>query len=142
MKKLIKKGFTLLELLIVIVILGLLVSLVSVNFLPTLSNAYTEVARQDISRLQQALVMFKINEGKYPDSSQGLASLKANPGNLRNASKYPIGGYINKIPVDPWGNDYVYNFPGQFGEYDIISLGADGQPGGEGENADIGNWVK
>ena len=142
MKNLLKKGFTLLELLIVIVILGLLVSLVSVNFLPTLSNAYTEVARQDISRLQQALVMFKINEGKYPDSSQGLASLMTNPGNLRNPSKYPVGGYINKIPVDPWGNNYVYSFPGQYGEYDIVSLGADGQLGGEGENADIGNWVK
>ena len=140
MKKLIKKGFTLLELLIVIVILGLLVSLVSVNFLPTLSNAYVEVAKQDISRLQQALVMFKINEGKYPNSSQGLESLKNNPGNLRNPSKYPYGGYINKIPVDPWGNNYVYIFPGQNSEYDIVSLGADGQPGGEGENADIGNW--
>ena len=140
MKKLIKKGFTLLELLIVIVILGLLVSLVSVNFLPTLSNAYVEVAKLDISRLQQALVMFKINEGKYPNSSQGLESLKTNPGNLRNPSKYPNGGYINKIPVDPWGNNYVYIFPGQNSEYDIVSLGADGQPGGEGENADIGNW--
>ena len=140
MKKLKKKGFTLLELLIVIVILGLLVSLVSVNFLPTLSNAYIEVAKQDISRLQQALVMFKINEGKYPNSSQGLESLKNNPGNLRNPSKYPNGGYINKIPVDPWGNNYVYIFPGQNSEYDIVSLGADGQPGGEGENADIGNW--
>ena len=142
MKKLIKKGFTLLELLIVIVILGLLVSLVSVNFLPTLSNAYVEVAKQDISRLQQALVMFKINEGKYPNSSQGLGSLKNNPGNLRNPSKYPNGGYINKIPVDPWGNNYVYIFPGQNSEYDIVSLGADGQPGGEGENADIGNWAQ
>ena len=140
MKKLIKKGFTLLELLIVIVILGLLVSLVSVNFLPTLSNAYVEVAKQDISRLQQALVMFKINEGRYPNSSQGLESLKNNPGNLRNPSKYPNDGYINKIPVDPWGNNYVYIFPGQNSEYDIVSLGADGQPGGEGENADIGNW--
>ena len=119
MKKLIKKGFTLLELLIVIVILGLLVSLVSVNFLPTLSNAYVEVAKQDISRLQQALVMFKINEGKYPNSSQGLESLKNNPGNLRNPSKYPNGGYINKIPVDPWGNNYVYIFPGQNSEYEL-----------------------
>ena len=72
MKKLIRKGFTLLELLIVIVILGLLVSLVSVNFLPTLSNAYIEVAKQDIARLQQALVMFKINEGRYPTQDQGL----------------------------------------------------------------------
>ena len=137
MKKLLKKGFTLLELLIVIVILGLLVSLVSINFLPTLSNAYVEVAKQDIARLQQALVMFKISEGSYPTQEQGLNSLKENPGNLKRPGKYPSGGYINKLPKDPWGNNYVYIYPGQYGEFDIISLGADGQPGGEGENADI-----
>ncbi len=142
MKKLLKKGFTLLELLIVIVILGLLVSLVSINFLPTLSNAYVEVAKQDIARLQQALVMFKISEGSYPTQEQGLSSLKENPGNLKKPGKYPSGGYINKLPKDPWGNDYVYIYPGQYGEFDIISLGADGQPGGEGENADIGNWTE
>ena len=142
MKKLLKKGFTLLELLIVIVILGLLVSLVSINFLPTLSNAYVEVAKQDIARLQQALVMFKISEGSYPTQEQGLNSLKENPGNLKKPGKYPSGGYINKLPKDPWGNDYVYIYPGQYGEFDIISLGADGQPGGEGENADIGNWTE
>ena len=85
MKKLLKKGFTLLELLIVIVILGLLVSLVSINFLPTLSNAYVEVAKQDIARLQQALVMFKISEGSYPTQEQGLSSLKENPGNLKKS---------------------------------------------------------
>ena len=142
MKKLLKKGFTLLELLIVIVILGLLVSLVSINFLPTLSNAYVEVSKQDIARLQQALVMFKISEGSYPTQEQGLSSLKENPGNLKRPGKYPSGGYINKLPKDPWGNDYVYIYPGQYGEFDIISLGADGQPGGEGENADIGNWTE
>jgi len=142
MKKLLKKGFTLLELLIVIVILGLLVSLVSINFLPTLSNAYVEVAKQDIAILQQALVMFKISEGSYPTQEQGLSSLKENPGNLKRPGKYPSGGYINKLPKDPWGNDYVYIYPGQYGEFDIISLGADGQPGGEGENADIGNWTE
>ena len=142
MKKLLKKGFTLLELLIVIVILGLLVSLVSINFLPTLSNAYVEVAKQDIARLQQALVMFKISEGSHPTQEQGLNSLKENPGNLKRPGKYPSGGYINKLPKDPWGNNYVYIYPGQYGEFDIISLGADGQPGGEGENADIGNWTE
>ena len=142
MKKLLKKGFTLLELLIVIVILGLLVSLVSINILPTLSNAYVEVAKQDIARLQQALVMFKISEGSYPTQEQGLNSLKENPGNLKRPGKYPSGGYINKLPKDPWGNNYVYIYPGQYGEFDIISLGADGQPGGEGENADIGNWTE
>tara|TARA_Y100001935_G_C17095958_1_gene403560 strand:- start:284 stop:712 length:429 start_codon:yes stop_codon:yes gene_type:complete len=140
MKNLLKKGFTLLELLIVIVILGLLVSLVSVNFLPTLSNAYVEVAKQDIARLKQALVVFKIEQGSFPNQSQGLKSLRINPGDLRFPSKYPKNGYINKLPKDPWGNDYLYVFPGEKGEYDIISLGADGQPGGEGENADIGSW--
>ena len=113
--------------------------MVSVNFLPTLSNAYIEVAKQDIARLQQALVMFKINEGRYPTQDQGLNSLVENPGDLRNPNKYPSGGYINKLPTDPWGNDYVYLFPGQNSEFDIISLGADGALGGEGENADIGN---
>ena len=116
--------------------------LVSINFLPTLSNAYVEVAKQDIARLQQALVMFKISEGSYPTQEQGLSSLKENPGNLKRPGKYPSGGYINKLPKDPWGNDYVYIYPVQYGEFDIISLGADGQPGGEGENADIGNWTE
>ena len=140
MKKLIRKGFTLLELLIVIVILGLLVSLVSLNLFPTLNNAYIEKAKADIGTLQQALVMFKINEGRYPTQDQGLKSLIEKPGDLRNPNKYPSSGYINgnKLPTDPWGNDYVYVFPGQNSEFDIISLGADGALGGEGENADIG----
>ena len=140
MKNLLKKGFTLLELLIVIVILGLLVSLVSTNVLSFLSTAYVEVARKDINTLRQALVMFKIKEGTYPSQNQGLQSLVQNPGDLKNPTKYPNGGYIDKLPKDPWGNDYVYIYPGQINEYDIVSFGADGQPGGEGENADIGNW--
>ena len=134
-----KKAFTLLELLIVIVIIGLLVSLVSINVLPTLNQAYLEKAKADISRLEQALVMFKINEGNYPSQSQGLDSLKANPGDLKKPFLYPAGGYINKLPKDPWGNDYVYVFPTNNGSYQIISLGADGQPGGEGESKDITN---
>ena len=138
MRKL-KKAFTLLELLIVIVIIGLLVSLVSINVLPTLNQAYLEKAKADISRLEQALVMFKINEGTYPSQSQGLDSLKSNPGDLKKPFLYPTGGYINKLPKDPWGNDYVYVFPTNNGSYQIISLGADGQPGGEGESKDITN---
>ena len=125
--------------LIVIVIIGLLVSLVSINVLPTLNQAYLEKAKADISRLEQALVMFKINEGTYPSQSQGLDSLKSNPGDLKKPFLYPAGGYINKLPKDPWGNDYVYVFPTNNGSYQIISLGADGQPGGEGESKDITN---
>ena len=120
-------------------IIGLLVSLVSINVLPTLNQAYLEKAKADISRLEQALVMFKINEGTYPSQSQGLDSLKSNPGDLKKPFLYPAGGYINKLPKDPWGNDYVYVFPTNNGSYQIISLGADGQPGGEGESKDITN---
>ena len=137
MKKLLKKGFTLLELLIVIVIMGLLVSLVSLNLFPTLNNAYIEVAKTDIKKIEQAVLMFKISEGSYPTQQQGIKSLKENPGNLKRPGKYPSGGFINKLPKDPWGNDYIYIYPGRYGEFDIISYGADGQPGGEGENADI-----
>ena len=134
-----KKGFTLLELLIVIVILGLLVSLVSINVLPALNQAYLEKVKADISRLEQALVMYKINEGVYPNQTQGLKSLKTNPGDLRNPFLYPSGGYINQLPKDPWGNDYIYTFPSDNGSYTIVSLGADGVVGGEGENKDISN---
>lgn len=134
-----KKAFTLLELLIVIVIMGLLVSLVSINVLPALNQAYLEKAKADISRLEQALVMFKINEGTYPTQSQGLLSLTTNPGDLKKPFLYPQGGYINKLPKDPWGNDYVYIYPADNGSYQIISLGADGQPGGDGEGKDITN---
>ena len=134
-----KKGFTLLELLIVIVILGLLVSLVSINVLPALNQAYLEKAKADIARLEQALVMFKINEGAYPNQSQGLKSLKTNPGDLKNSLLYPSGGYINQLPKDPWGNEYLYTFPSQNGSYIIVSLGADGVVGGEGDNKDISN---
>ncbi|MBC34000.1 MAG: type II secretion system protein GspG [Rickettsiales bacterium] len=135
-----KKGFTLLELLIVIVIIGLLVSLVSINVLPSLNQAYLEKTKADISRIEQALVMFKINEGTYPSQVQGLESLVIDPGDLKRPLMYPQGGYINRLPKDPWGNDYLYVYPGTFNTYDVLSLGADGQPGGEGENKDIGNF--
>ena len=126
MKKLLKKGFTLLELLIVIVILGLLTSLVSFSFLSILGSASAEAAKIDIEKINQGVVMYKLKNNKYPTQEQGIQSLVED-------------GHLSKIPEDPWGNDYVYVYPGQYSEYDIISLGADGEPGGEGENADIRN---
>ena len=126
MKKILKSGFTLLELLIVIVILGLLVSLVSINVLPTLSKAYSETARVDISRIEQALVMYKINEGNYPSEDEGI-------------SKLVEGGYLNKIPIDPWGNEYQYEYPRQddAGGYRIYSLGPDGKTGDQFSKDDL-----
>ena len=129
MKKILKSGFTLLELLIVIVILGLLVSLVSINVLPTLSKAYSETARVDISRIEQALVMYKINEGNYPSEDEGI-------------SKLVEGGYLNKIPKDTWGNEYFYKPPENASSYEVYSLGADAKEGGDGENADISSITK
>ncbi len=126
MKKLLNKGFTLLELLIVIVILGLLTSLVSFSFLSILGNASAEAAKVDIQKINQAMILYKIKNKKYPTQEQGIESLVAD-------------GHLSKLPKDPWNNDYIYVYPGQYGEYDIISLGADGEPGGEGENADIRN---
>ena len=126
MKKLLKKGFTLLELLIVIVILGLLTSLVSFSFLSILGSASAEAAKIDIDKINQGVIMYKLKNNKYPTQEQGILSLVEE-------------GHLSELPEDPWGNDYVYVYPGQYGEYDIISLGADGEPGGEGENADIRN---
>lgn len=95
--------------------------------------------KEDFELLEQALTLFFLMEsGSYPTSDQGLESLKTNPGDLKNPSLYPDGGYIYyDLPLDPWGNPYVYIYPGQYGEYDLVSLGADGQPDGIGVNADI-----
>ena len=117
--------------------MGLLTSLVSFTLIPILNDANIQTAKTDIKKIEQAMLMFKINQGSYPTQQQGIKSLNENPGNLKKPGKYPSDGFINKLPEDPWGNDYVYIYPGRYGEFDIISYGADGQPGGEGENADI-----
>lgn len=123
-----EEGFTLVELMVVIVILGLLATIVAINVLPSLGKANATKARADIQALDQAVETYRLNTNQFPSADQGLRVLAAS------------GGYIKKLPEDPWGRPYIYAFPGQNGAYDILSLGADGQPGGEGENADIGNW--
>ncbi len=141
MRNLLRKGFTLLELLVVIVILGLLAGLVTPQFLSVVEEANKTKATNDIRTFESALVMFKLNQGVFPTQEQGLLSLIENPGDLNKPMSYPTGGFIDgnsDMLLDPWGNEYLYVYPGSNGnDYDIISLGADGQPGGEGENADI-----
>ena len=141
MRNLLRKGFTLLELLVVIVILGLLAGLVGPQIFSVVDDAYKTKATSDIRTFESALVMFKLNQGVFPTQEQGLQSLIEDPGNLNKPMSYPTRGFIdgNKdMLLDPWGNEYIYVYPGSNGnDYDIISLGADGQPGGEGENADI-----
>ncbi|CAM3226753.1 Type II secretion system core protein G [Sphingomonas antarctica] len=121
-------GFTLVELMVVIVIIGLLATIVAINVLPSLGKANGTKAKADIATLDQAVEHYRLDTNQYPSAEQGLRVLSAS------------GGYIKKLPDDPWGRPYIYAFPGQHGAYDITSLGADGQPGGTGENADIGNW--
>lgn len=135
-----EEGFTLVELMVVVVIIGLLASVVVLNVLPSQDRAMVEKARADIGRMEQALEMFRLDMGRYPTTEEGLESLVDAPADARLEARYPEGGYINRLPEDPWGGDYQYLFPGENGRFDVYTLGADGQTGGEGNNADIGNW--
>ena len=134
------KGFTLIELMAVIVILGILTTIVAINVSPFLNRANLEKARADIAQVEKALETYRFQHYGYPSTNQGLESLITPPDGLRNKNLYPSDGYLSNLPRDPWGNEYLYLFPGQYTKYDVYSLGADGTPGGEGEDADIGNW--
>jgi general secretion pathway protein G len=125
-------GFTLVEVMVVIVIIGLLATVVMINVLPSQDRAMREKARADIAVLEQAIETYRLEMLRFPTSAEGLQSL-VNPAGRD-------GGYIRRLPRDPWGNPYQYAFPGQQGRFDIYSFGADGVKGGEGNNADIGNW--
>ena len=132
-------GFTLLELLVVLVILGLLAGYVAPRYFAQVGKSETKVARAQIDSLEKALDMFRLDTGHYPTVEQGLESLVTPP----QAPKEPkwIGPYLKKaVPRDPWGRPYIYKYPGEHGEYDLYSYGKDGQRGGEGDNADIANW--
>lgn len=130
-------GFTLLELLVVIVIIGLLAGYVGPKYFAQLGKSEVKVARAQIDAFEKALDTYRLDVGKYPTTEQGLAALQTRP---ENEPKW-AGPYLKKsIPLDPWGHPYQYRSPGERGEVDIFSYGKDGQPGGEGENQDIGNW--
>ena len=124
----------------VIVILGILTTIVAINVSPFLNRANLEKARADIAQVEKALETYRFQHYVYPSTNQGLESLITPPDGLRNKNLYPSDGYLSNLPRDPWGNEYLYLFPGQYTKYDVYSLGADGTPGGEGEDADIGNW--
>jgi general secretion pathway protein G len=134
-----EEGFTLIELMVVIVILAILTTIVAINVIPSGQKAKTTAAKVDISNLEGALNLYKLNYDNYPTTSQGLQALITAPAGV-DASKYQKGGYIQKLPPDPWGRPYLYASPGQHGEADVWTLGADGKEGGEGADADIGSW--
>lgn len=130
-------GFTLLELLVVMVIIGLLAGFVAPRFFAQIGKSETKTARAQIDALEKALDQYRLDLGRYPSSEQGLAALNERPaGETRWA-----GPYLKKqVPPDPWARPYNYRFPGEHGEYDLFSYGKDGQPGGSGEAEDIVNW--
>jgi general secretion pathway protein G len=132
-----RRGFTLLELLVVMVIIGLLAGYVGPRLFAQIGRSEVKVARAQIDGLQKALDQYRLDAGRYPATGQGLAALRARPG---DEPKW-AGPYLTKaVPKDPWGHDYVYRSPGEHGDFDLSSLGRDGRPGGDGEDADIGNW--
>ena len=133
-------GFTLVEVMVVVVIIGLLATVVMINVLPSQDRAMREKARADIAVLEQAVETFRLETLRFPTAEEGLAALVQAPAGMARADRYRDGGYVRRLPQDPWGNSYQYAFPGQHSRFDVYSLGADGVKGGEGDNADIGNW--
>lgn len=133
-------GFTLVELMVVIVIIGLLATVVMINVMPSQDRAMVEKARADVSVLEQAVETYRLENLAYPRTEYGLDALLRAPAGLTRPERYRRGGYIRRLPTDPWGNAYQYRQPGEHGAFDIYSFGADGVAGGDADNADIGNW--
>ena len=136
------QGFTLIELMVVIIILGILAMWVAPKIMDRPGEARQMKVRLDIQNLETALKLYKLDNGSYPSTEQGLQALVEMPESGTIPKKWKKGGYLEKgkVPNDPWGNDFVYLSPGLKGDFDIISYGADGVPGGEDENKDINNW--
>ena len=132
-----KKGFTLLEIMVVIVILGVLASMIVPNLMGNKDKADRQKVVSDVIALENALDMYKLDNGSYPSTDQGLEALVSEPSGSPEPRNYRDGGYIKRLPQDPWGNDYILNNPGEYGKIDILSVGQDGE---EGTDDDIGNW--
>ena len=135
-----RTGFTMIEMLVVVVILGLLATLVVPKVVGQGEEAKRTATMVQIKEIEQALDMFKLDNGFYPSTEQGLDALVQKPSMTPEPRKYREGGYMKKLPIDPWGGPFVYRSPGEHGEYDLFSTGTDGQEGGEGKGKDITNW--
>ena len=134
-----RNGFTLVELMVVIVIIGLLATIVALNVLPSGDTARIQKAKADIAQIEGGLELYRLQMSVFPTTAQGLNALVSAPSGV-DASRYQQGGYIKRLPDDPWGKPYLYASPGQHGEADVWTYGADGKEGGEGGDADVTNW--
>jgi len=132
------RGFTLIEIMVVLVIIGVLAALIVPNVLDRADDARVTAARTDINNLMQSLKLYKLDNQRFPSAEQGLEALARKPSAGPTPPNWKT--YVDKLPADPWGRPYQYLNPGVNGEIDVFSYGADGQPGGEGNNADIGSW--
>lgn len=136
----IQGGFTLIEIMVVVVILGILAALVVPQVMSRPDQAKVTVAKGDIKAIAAALDMYKLDNFAYPSTQQGLDALVKKPSGNPQPKNWNRDGYLKRLPKDPWGNDYQYLSPGTQGQFDLYSFGADGKPGGSDLNADIGNW--
>jgi len=136
-----QRGFTLLEVMVVVVILGILAALVVPKIISRPDEARVIAAKQDIASLMQALKLYRLDNQRYPTTEQGLQALSTKPTTPLVPPNWKPGGYVERLPKDPWGQPYQYLNPGLRGEIDVFSFGADGVAGGEGNDADIGSWA-
>ncbi len=134
------RGFTLIELMVVIAIIGILAALIVPKIMSRPDQARRVAATQDIASVMQALKLYRLDNGRYPTTDQGLSALVTKPTTDPVPNNWKDGGYLERLPNDPWGNPYQYLNPGVHGEIDVFSYGADGKAGGEGNDADIGSW--
>lgn len=135
------QGFTLIEILVVVVIIGILAAVVVPRFMDEPDRARAVKARQDIEAIVTALNLYRLDNHLYPSTQQGLEALVDRPSGRPEAANWKAGGYLERLPNDPWGRPYLYLNPGVHGDIDVWSNGANGQPGGEGADAEIGNWM-
>jgi len=134
------QGFTLIEIMVVVAIMGILAALIVPRVMGRSDDARVTAARQDVATLMQALKLYRLDNLRYPTTAQGLRALVERPTAAPVPAGWKSGGYLDRLPVDPWGNPYQFLNPGVHGEIDVFSFGADNQPGGTGHDADVGSW--
>ena len=137
---LLQSGFSLLEVMVVLLILGLLAGLVAPRILNRVDDARVQKAYADMRGIETALQLYQLDNYRLPTTDQGIEALVEKPRSAPEPKNWKAGGYLDVLPIDPWGRPYLYLSPGEHGEFDLYTLGADGSPGGDGQNADLGNW--